>query len=611
VGEPLAVATYELPRGTFVGKYEILRRLATGGMAEIYLARSTGTHGFEKLVVLKRILPNVAEDPGFVSMFLDEARIAATLHHPNIGDVYDVGTDRGIYFYTMEFVFGQDVGGIRRETKKLRQPSPLEIALAIVHGAASALEFAHEKTGPDGKPLGLVHRDVSGSNIMVSYDGAVKLLDFGIARASTSSHKTRTGAIKGKIPYMSPEQCRSSSVDRRTDLWALGVVLYQLTVGKKPFAGDTDFAIMDQIVNRRCRPPSAVVRDYPPALDAIVMKLLERDLALRYQTCEELLHDLDAFIQQNNLWMPQRQLGKYMRNIFAAQIQAWEQAQAQGVSLDQHVASVITSRSGGSLVMLTPTSAASALPISRANIPSEPLDDADTPMLASYDPVADDTTVAASSNPSLSGIPSLSGVSLVSSVSNVSQVSHVSDVSHAGSMSGVSSIPAAPPRSRRLLVIGGVATLLVAAGISVFVMSGHGAPPVATTSAPAPAPAPAPATATATATAPAPAPAATPPAPAPPPPPPAAAAKKPEPEPEPAPADPAPTDDPAPQAAETAEPPTPPSPPSSSPSATPHQRPRPKKPAPAHTTPSHAPSTEQPAPKEQPWDPNSPFLPGG
>jgi serine/threonine protein kinase len=359
--EPRKSGTYELPRGSVVGKYEIMRRLAVGGMAEIYLARVTGAAGFEKLCVLKRILPSVAEDPSFVQMFLDEAKLAATLRHPSIADVYDVGEDDGTYFFTMEYVYGQDVRAIRHECKKRNEQLPLSIALAIVHGTASALEHAHEKTGPDGKPLNLVHRDVSASNVMVSYDGAVKLLDFGIARASSSTHKTQTGTLKGKIPYMSPEQCKGLPLDRRSDLFSLGTVLYELTVGRRPFRGETDFAVMDQIVYKGAVAPSQLVQGYPPELEAIVMKLLERGPSMRYPTGEDLLHDLDEFVAKHGLWMSPRAIGKYMRVLFADKINAWEQAEQEGVPFAQYVAQTITSQSMRSETF-TPPSELQSLP---------------------------------------------------------------------------------------------------------------------------------------------------------------------------------------------------------------------------------------------------------
>jgi serine/threonine protein kinase len=347
---------HELPRGASVGKYEILRKIATGGMAEIYLARIRGTAGFEKLVVLKRILPQVAEDPQFVQMFLDEARLSSTLQHPNIADVYDVGEADGQYFFTMEFVYGQDVRAIRHEMKKRSEPVPLAVGLALVHGAASALDYAHDRRGPDGKPLGVVHRDVSSSNIMVSYDGAVKLLDFGIARVLSTTHKTQVGTLKGKIPYMSPEQCKGLPLDRRSDLFSLGVVLFELTVGRRPFRGDSDFAVMDQIVYGGAPTPSSLMPGYPPELEAIVMKCLEREAKARYTTCDELVEDLEAFTQQFGLWISPKQLGKYMRTVFADKIQAWEDAEKAGVPFIDHVAESITSQSQQSELKTPPSS---------------------------------------------------------------------------------------------------------------------------------------------------------------------------------------------------------------------------------------------------------------
>jgi serine/threonine protein kinase len=204
--------------GDRLGRYEVLRKLATGGMAEIYLGRMRGVAGFEKLCVLKRILPGVAVDQKLVQMFLDEARLSATLRHPNIADVFDLGTENGSYFYAMEFIHGQDARAIRVKSAEVARPVPLDVSLAIVHGVASALEYAHDKTGPDG-PLDLVHRDISPGNILISYEGAVKLVDFGIARATTRASDTKTGTLKGKIPYMSPEQLQGQKLDKRSDLF--------------------------------------------------------------------------------------------------------------------------------------------------------------------------------------------------------------------------------------------------------------------------------------------------------------------------------------------------------------------------------------------------------
>ncbi|HWO25499.1 MAG TPA: serine/threonine-protein kinase [Kofleriaceae bacterium] len=339
------IAPDELLPGSTLGKYEILRKLATGGMAEIYLARARGVAGFEKTVVLKRILPHVAEDESFVQMFLDEARLAATLQHPNIADVYDVGEVDGNPFFTMEYVHGQDVRAIRAATRKRDEQAPMAIALAIVHGTASALDYAHNRKGPDGRPLELVHRDVSSSNIVVSYDGAIKLLDFGIARAASHQHKTQVGMLKGKTPYMSPEQCRAQRIDRRSDLFSLGTILYELTVGRRPFRGENDFVIMEQIVHGSAAPPSAVAPGYPADLEAIVMRLLATNLDERYQMAEEVLHDLEELISRHGMWVSSRPLGKYMRLLFADRVNAWESAASEGVSLSEHVAQTITSES--------------------------------------------------------------------------------------------------------------------------------------------------------------------------------------------------------------------------------------------------------------------------
>jgi len=347
----------DLTSGTAIGKYEVLRKLATGGMAEIYLARVRGTAGFEKIVVLKRILPHYAEDPSFVQMFLDEARLAATLQHPNIADVYDVGQMNGSYFFTMEFIHGEDARTVRIAARKRSMPIPRPIALAIVHGTAAALAYAHDKMGPDG-PLGLVHRDVSSSNVLISFDGAVKLVDFGIARATTRQHKTQTGTLKGKIPYMSPEQCQNRPLDRRSDIFSLGVVLYELTAGRRPFRGESDFEILDQIINKGAVKPSTFDPDYPPELERIVMKLLERQRDSRYQSCQELVGDLEAFMGSAGAWVSAMTLGKYMRELFSDKVNKWEQALADGSSLGDHVASTITSDSARASMRVTPPSIA-------------------------------------------------------------------------------------------------------------------------------------------------------------------------------------------------------------------------------------------------------------
>jgi serine/threonine protein kinase len=336
-------SAYALAPGTLVGNNEVLRKIATGGMAEIYLVRVRGVAGFEKVMVLKRILPRFAENPRFVGMFLNEARLAGTLRHPNIADVMDVGEAEGTYFFTREYVHGQNLFAIISAARDRHELIPLPIALAIVHALANGLHHAHEKRGNDGRPLGLVHRDVSSTNIMVSYDGAVKLLDFGIAR-ETGAHTTQTGPLENKVPYMSPEQCRSLPLDRRSDLFSLGVIMFELTVGRRPFRGLTQYDIMEQIVRRSAPRPSELLHGYPPDLEAIVMRLLDPVPADRYPNGDQVLHDLDLFITNHEQWISSRAIGRYMQQLFADQVAAWEHAHQEGVPFAEHIASTMISQ---------------------------------------------------------------------------------------------------------------------------------------------------------------------------------------------------------------------------------------------------------------------------
>ena len=312
-----------------LGKYQLLRRLATGGMAEIYIARAEGMAGFEKLVVLKRILPQHAESEDFIRMFLTEARLAATLHHPNIVQVYDIGEDAGTFFFTMEWVKGQDLRKLVRAARKAERSLPLEHILLVVTGVAAGLEHAHEQTDPEGRPLGIVHRDVSPSNVIVTYDGAVKIVDFGIAKAASAQSATVAGTLKGKIPYMSPEQCRGETVDRRSDVFSIGTLLWELTTGLRLFSGDNEIAVLNRVARGDVPRPSSVRPDYPPGLEDIVMKALESDPTRRYQTAMDLQIELEDFAREVRLPVSSARLAKFMRELFAddlASLAAWRAA---------------------------------------------------------------------------------------------------------------------------------------------------------------------------------------------------------------------------------------------------------------------------------------------
>ncbi len=320
-----------------LGSYEIVRKLARGGMAELFLSRTVGPEGFDKLVVLKKILPSHAENPKFVRLFLDEAKLAATLDHPHIARVYDQGKVDGHYYFTMEYVHGQDVRTTMRRTARVEQPLPIDHAVQIARNVAAALHYAHERRRADGTLLDIVHRDVSPSNILVSYDGAVKLVDFGVAKAATSTVKTRTGALKGKIAYMSPEQAKGAAIDRRSDIFSLGIVLWEMVTSQRLYRAENDLATIQMIINSKPQPPSQLRRDITPELERIILRALAIDLDTRYQTAEQLQHELEEHARERRLAQSATSLRSYMQELFADEIRAWEHAQASGQTLTQHL----------------------------------------------------------------------------------------------------------------------------------------------------------------------------------------------------------------------------------------------------------------------------------
>src|SRR6476659_6586863 len=298
-------------------------------MAEIFLARVSGLPGFHKMVVIKRILPQLATKTDFVEMFLDEARIAATLQHPNVVQMYDVGVVDGNYFIAMEYLHGEDVRSLSKELQKKEERLPLEHALNIIIGISSGLHYAHEKVGFDGKPLNIIHRDVTPQNIIVTYEGGVKLLDFGIAKASNRFGETRFGTLKGKVPYMSPEQCRGEALDRRSDVFSLGIMLYELTVGRQLYPGKSDFEVLKQIVEGTVVPPRDIDPEYLPALQTIVMRALEKDKDKRYQTAREMQVDLEALVWQERLHVSPIALAEFMEQQFGDKIDGGRAAQSR------------------------------------------------------------------------------------------------------------------------------------------------------------------------------------------------------------------------------------------------------------------------------------------
>jgi serine/threonine-protein kinase len=299
-------------------------------MAQIYLARQTGLGSFERHVVLKTILRDRASDHRFVTMFLDEAKLAATLNHQNVAQVYEVDQADGAYFMAMEYVHGENARAILETTLRRGWTIPLELAVTIISGAAAGLHHAHERRGKQGQPLNIVHRDVSPANIMVGYDGSVKVLDFGIAKAEERATKTVGGTIKGKYGYMSPEQCKGKPIDRRSDIFALGIVLYELTTLRRAFKGNDDFETMKRIVAGDVVLPSIAVPGYPRELEAIVLTAMAGDPGARFQSGQELIEALDAFAVRAKLTGSNTAMGRFMAQLFGTKKEPWVDVGRQG-----------------------------------------------------------------------------------------------------------------------------------------------------------------------------------------------------------------------------------------------------------------------------------------
>src|SRR4029079_14739320 len=301
--------------GSQVGRYSVVRHLASGGMAELFIAKQEAMGGFEKPVVLKLLQPRYAENPRVVSMFLDEAPPAAKLNHPSIVHLYDVAEDGGQKYIAMEYIHGETVADIVKRGLAVNNYLPLEHAVHVVRQSAAGLAYAHERREADGHVLRIVHRDVSPTNILVSYEGQTKIVDFGIARAQDEL-KEESGTRPGKASYMSPEQVRGEPADYRSDIFALGIILYELTLCQRLFRGAPE-VIMRKIVDDPVTPPTAINRDYPPTLELIVMKALEKRPEDRYQTAEEMSHDLEEFLEESGLRSGNRRVSLYMQELFA------------------------------------------------------------------------------------------------------------------------------------------------------------------------------------------------------------------------------------------------------------------------------------------------------
>jgi eukaryotic-like serine/threonine-protein kinase len=283
--------------GDVLGRYELLLPVAAGGMAMVWAARLKGSRGFHKIVAVKTMLPKLSEDAQFEKMFLDEATLASRIHHPNVVEVLDLGEQNGVLFIAMEWVDGVPLNQLMKAAKGSGIPTP--VAIHIITHAAEGLHSAHELKDDDGRSVGLVHRDVSPQNILVGFDGFTKMLDFGLAKATAlGDGATRAGQLKGKISYMAPEQVRGDSLDRRADLFALGVVLYAVSTGKHPFRRESEGATLFTISSSDPAPSPSRFMQYPPDLEAVLMKAISKDPDKRYGTAIEFARALEGTLAE-------------------------------------------------------------------------------------------------------------------------------------------------------------------------------------------------------------------------------------------------------------------------------------------------------------------------
>jgi serine/threonine protein kinase len=297
---PAAEAAGSAPSSDY-GPYRLLERIAVGGMAEVFRAKRTGVEGFEKVVAVKRILSHLSDNKEFVDMFIDEAKMVASLAHPNVAQIFDLGRHAKNYWIAMEYVHGRDLRTILRRAKDRDLRIPLDISTYIVSKVCAALEYAHRKKDDKGQPMLIVHRDISPQNILISFEGDVKLTDFGIAKAASKASTTDKGALRGKLLYMSPEQAWGKAMDKRSDVFSLGIVFYEMLTEQKPFLGTSETSILETVRECRVPPPTTINDKIPEKLEKVVMKALERDPEVRYQDAGEMLRDLERVLHE---WQP-------------------------------------------------------------------------------------------------------------------------------------------------------------------------------------------------------------------------------------------------------------------------------------------------------------------
>jgi serine/threonine protein kinase len=340
-------AHIEGTRTTAFGKYQLFASLGRGGMADVFLSVARGQMGFNKLAVIKRLRQALAEEPAFRNMFLDEARLAARLSHPNIVHTYEVGEQNGVYFIAMEYLEGQSLNKVLKEALRRKEGIEPEVGARIIADALGGLAYAHALGDYDGRPLGIIHRDVSPHNIFVTYDGHTKLVDFGIAKAALSSTETEVGVLKGKVAYMSPEQAMGGRIDQRADLFAMGIVLWELLARQRLMTGESAANTLHKLMNEQIPRVSSVVPGIDPELEAICGKALEKDPQYRWQSAAEMRDALEAWLRSNPLQARQEEVSRKMLHLFGT---VREEVQRQ---VQRHMASITTATNTQELQALT------------------------------------------------------------------------------------------------------------------------------------------------------------------------------------------------------------------------------------------------------------------
>ncbi len=325
----------------FLGRYRVVDEIGIGGMASVHLARADGPGGFQKWVAIKRIHPHLVEDDQFIHMFLDEARIAARISHANVAQVFDLGEGDGTYWIAMEYLHGEPLREVMRCVEDGFPLPSTDIAARIVADAAEGLHAAHDLKDKNGALLNLVHRDVTPHNLFLTYDGNVKVVDFGIAKVAGRLSQTRAGTLKGKLAYMSPEQVRGAEIDRRTDIFALGVVLWELTTGHRLFRMESDLETLEKVQACIVPSPSAVVPDYPAELESIVMRALAKAPEQRFQTAREFSRALQQHLLRRGVFVGPEDVSGYVRRLFGDRIKKrdahlrWAAEVTQTINIDE------------------------------------------------------------------------------------------------------------------------------------------------------------------------------------------------------------------------------------------------------------------------------------